>query len=67
MQVPKRGSTEAGLLLSVQEEQRGGVATGALPRMGTFHPSQQNTFTGKLTPAMIDAVLERARQLSEGS
>jgi uracil-DNA glycosylase len=35
--------------------------------MGTFHPSQQNTFTGKLTPAMIDAVLERARQLSEGS
>jgi uracil-DNA glycosylase family 4 len=35
--------------------------------LGTFHPSQQNTFTGKLTPAMIDAVLERARQLSEGS
>ncbi len=31
--------------------------------LGCFHPSQQNTFTGKLTPAMIDTVLERARQL----
>ena len=29
--------------------------------LGCFHPSQQNTFTGKLTPAMIDAVLVRAR------
>ena len=32
--------------------------------LGCFHPSQQNTFTGKLTPAMIDAVLGRARELS---
>jgi uracil-DNA glycosylase family 4 len=31
--------------------------------LGCFHPSQQNTFTGKLTPAMIDAVLVRAREL----
>ena len=30
--------------------------------LGCFHPSQQNTFTGKLTPAMIDAVLGRAVQ-----
>ena len=32
--------------------------------LGCFHPSQQNTFTGKLTPAMIDAVLARAGQLA---
>jgi uracil-DNA glycosylase len=32
--------------------------------LGCFHPSQQNTFTGKLTPAMLDAVLERARELA---
>jgi uracil-DNA glycosylase family 4 len=32
--------------------------------LGCFHPSQQNTFTGKLTPVMIDAVLLRARELA---
>jgi uracil-DNA glycosylase len=29
--------------------------------LGCFHPSQQNTFTGKLTPRMLDDVLLRAR------
>jgi uracil-DNA glycosylase len=31
--------------------------------VGCFHPSQQNTFTGKLTPEMMDEVFERAREL----
>jgi uracil-DNA glycosylase family 4 len=34
--------------------------------LGCFHPSQQNTFTGKLTPAMLDEVFDRAREVAGG-
>ena len=32
--------------------------------VGCFHPSQQNTFTGKLTPEMLDDVFTRALDLA---
>jgi uracil-DNA glycosylase len=34
--------------------------------IGCYHPSQQNTFTGRLTEPMIDSVLRRARELAGG-
>lgn len=38
--------------------------TGVPDLLGCYHVSQQNTFTGRLTSAMLDAVLVRAKDLA---
>ena len=38
-----------------------------LTLLGCFHPSQQNTFTGRLVPEMLDDVLAQARELTAGA
>jgi uracil-DNA glycosylase family 4 len=42
----------------------GGGAPPGLTVLGCYHPSQQNTFTGRVTEAMLDNVFGRARELS---
>ncbi len=41
------------------------VEVGPYALLGCFHPSQQNTFTGRLSEGMMEAIFVRARELSE--
>jgi uracil-DNA glycosylase family 4 len=59
----------AARLLGVRPKPRFGhgaelAVDGGPAMLASFHPSQQNTFTGKLTEAMLDRVFTRARELA---
>ena len=49
--------------VSASASRPAGARRRPLTVVGCYHPSQQNTFTGRVTDAMLDAVFGRAREL----
>ncbi len=60
---------ESGAILPSPRPRFGHLAEatiGSYTLLGSYHPSQQNTFTGRLTEPMFDRVWARALELAEG-
>jgi uracil-DNA glycosylase family 4 len=57
-------TADAGVNGDSSDSSAAGEAASALLVIGCYHPSQQNTFTGRVTDVMLDEVFGRARRHS---